>query len=592
MTYQGAAGGAKDGGAKHQRRARGLTELTALFAALLRRCLAPLLLLLALTLLWGPLLLMAVQIVERLAHKPALLAHALPLDPVRATLFKNTVQLGILTTIGALVLGVPCAVALVRGGRITRLVVALGCALPLALPPIVPASLAVPLTFAPGRDSPLYPPVLLAAPVLAASFYPLVAFALAAALRALPAEAEDAARLCGGDLSVWRGVLFPLLRPALSGAAGLVFAFSLWEMGAPDLLNLPTYAVQIYRDWNGGVLTEDATLAALDAFPLAVLGAVALWFALRALRFYEKLRASDAAHRHPGARRAAQGARSGVVTALSALAWLVVAVSPGVIIVWLAHVAGGLRGASAAWNEVTQFAGEELFTTLQWAPLGALLALAWAFCLVAPRRLGQLVPRKRGLTLAGWWRWGLLLPMLCPPVTLGLAMATFWNFPLTASQPNAPAYALQDTVGYALGSGGMTLVGYVTRFLPAAAWLLGEATARVPRENLEAAQSLGADEGFAARTILLPLLLPALAGAGAVLGALCVGELTVTVLVAQAGGQPLTIPLFNFMHAGEADLVAALSLALFAAGALLMAGFALLFAACEAVRHRLARRSY
>jgi ABC-type spermidine/putrescine transport system permease subunit II len=67
----------------------------------------------------------------------------------------------------------------------------------------------------------------------------------------------------------------------------------------------------------------------------------------------------------------------------------------------------------------------------------------------------------------------------------------------------------------------------------------------------------------AARKILWPLLQPALYGTMILLWALCAGELTVSILVNQPGGQTLPKPIFNLMHIGESERVAALSLTLF-----------------------------
>ncbi|MDQ3813554.1 MAG: iron ABC transporter permease, partial [Armatimonadota bacterium] len=91
---------------------------------------------------------------------------------------------------------------------------------------------------------------------------------------------------------------------------------------------------------------------------------------------------------------------------------------------------------------------------------------------------------------------------------------------------------------------------------------------------LDAARASGASEARAARTILAPLLSPALLGNFALVWALCAGELSTSVLINQPGGQTLPVPIFNLMHIGSEAEVAALSLTLAA-----MSGGVLLFAA-------------
>ena len=110
----------------------------------------------------------------------------------------------------------------------------------------------------------------------------------------------------------------------------------------------------------------------------------------------------------------------------------------------------------------------------------------------------------------------------------------------------------------------MMLIGYAAHFAPLAIWILWEASRRVDDELLEAAQNSGATPLQARRTILWPLLRPASASTVVLLWALCAGELTVSILVNQPGGQTLPKPIFNLMHIGESDAVAALSLTLVA----------------------------
>lgn len=515
---------------------------------------------LALLFLWAPLCILGWSVAKAVFAAPALLRFALPTTPLRWELLLNTVELGIGTVALSLLLGLPVAITLARGPNWLRALVAVGSALPLALPPILPATLLVPLTFAPGADASKISPALIASPALAAWLYPLVGFGVASALRCLPPESEEAARAFGSEWHAWRRVIIPTLKPAIFGTAGLCFAFSLWEMGAPDLLNLQTYAVQIHRDWNAGNLGDNAVLPALDALPLVLLGALALWPAFSALRFYERLRAGSS-----NAPKRATPSYGTIERSANALSLITIILSPGLILGAMLRHAGTFSG-SGAWARAGELSRPELLTTLSLAPLSALLLVAWAFAIAARARLHNANYASRKSGHAG--RVLLVFPLLCPPMTLALALIGLWNAPMRNG------FALQDAATW-LGSGGMTVVGYLARFLPPACWMMSEAAARVPDDALEAAESLGASPNRVARGVLLPLMLPALSALGAVMGALCVGELTVSVLVANAGGQPLTVPLFNFMHIGEEDVVAAISLWLFGVGALTMAGFAL-----------------
>ena len=75
----------------------------------------------------------------------------------------------------------------------------------------------------------------------------LVMLATAAALGRLEPAWEDAARLAGaGSISIWRSLIWPLIRPTAARAAALVFPLALLEPGATLILGLRrTLAFQI-----------------------------------------------------------------------------------------------------------------------------------------------------------------------------------------------------------------------------------------------------------------------------------------------------------------------------------------------------------
>ena len=238
---------------------------------------------------------------------PAQILEALPLRPLQRSLVFNSLLLSALCGAFSLLFGIPAALALARGPRKARPLIALLTALPLALPPTLMATAWLEITRTPparslaslAAERPLpIAPVFIAAPILALCFFPIVSFALAAALRALPTEIEEAARLFGSRRqAIWR-VYGPLLWPALLGASGLCGALALWEMGAPDLLDARTYSVEIYRAHQRRRRSEFGCVArrANDVCSARF----SCWPALRALRFYDKVGQGSATSETPG----------------------------------------------------------------------------------------------------------------------------------------------------------------------------------------------------------------------------------------------------------------------------------------------------
>ena len=97
----------------------------------------------------------------------------------------------------------------------------------------------------------------------------LVALSTARAFDAMDPEWRAAARLAGaGRFATWRGVIWPIVRPAAARAAAVAFALALLEPGVPILLGLRrTLAFQIVESATGR-----------DPFP-----ATAIWAAMAAV---------------------------------------------------------------------------------------------------------------------------------------------------------------------------------------------------------------------------------------------------------------------------------------------------------------------
>lgn len=500
-------------------------------------------------------------------HQPRLLWEILPLRPLQRSLFFNSVFLALLTGFLSALFGIWPALALTRGPKIMRPVVAFFCALPLVLPPTLMAMAWLEVSHRPparamaafAAEKPLpINGVFVASPVLAFCFFPIAAFALAFAFQSLPGSSEEAAHLYGDGRQAIARFYWPLLRPAIFGAMGVCGAMAMWEMGACDLLDANTYSVEIYRALSAG---GDDITAALRSVPMLLIGLLLLWPALRALRFYQQtdnfLR-SDSLLNKAG------------FLALG-LSFLIFAVAPCGPIYVYARQTGGLR----IFGEVWSVNREELNNTILLSSLAAPLIAAIAFGAVTSWRFWSARWQKMALATG-------VLPLLFPPITLGVALIGFYNrdaFALVYGGLPNTGNDFFDVITGNIARYGMMLIGYAARFLPLALWILWEAARRVDQGLIEMSQNMGASPTRTQRSILWPLIFPACAATGILLWALCAGELTVSILVNQPGGQTLPKPLFNLMHIDEKDAVAALSLTLFGLCALIFmlgaAGFGL-----------------
>ncbi|MBV9866939.1 MAG: iron ABC transporter permease [Abitibacteriaceae bacterium] len=531
-----------------------------------------------------PLALYGMALWDVISHQPARLLEALPLQLLPRTLFFNTLALGGLTGLLSILLGIPVAIALARGPRPLRPLFTFLCAMPLALPPTLAASAFLEITRTPPARSlaslaaskPLsVSTVLITSFVLALCYFPVVAFPTFAALRAIPQEIEEAARLFGRSWEVWRHVLWPLLSPAIYGGAGIVCALAMWEMGAPDLLDVRTYSVQIYRDLNAPDNLDPqgkAVKAALAGLPMLALGCLALFPAARALRFYG---GNNLSGEVSTGEQTFEGTalpyhkREGRAAAL--LATLIFIASPTAILGVFISQLQKPHILYEMWNTNEP----EILNTFALASTATLGILLVSFAAATLWRGWPLWWRNVTVALA-------ITPLLVAPVMLGVALINFWNrdqFALIYGGLPDTGYPMIDILQEYSARYAMVIIGYAARFLPLSLFLLYEAVQRTDENLLEAAYNMGATPLQAAWAVLAPLARPALLSVAALVWALCAGELTTTVLINQPGGQTLPLPIFNQMHIGATAEVAALSLILatMSGGVLLLAALILRF---------------
>lgn len=494
-------------------------------------------------------------------------------SPVAGSLLRNTIFLGVFTSIGALILGAPLGIALCRTPRMLRAVFAVLCVMPLAVPPIVLATCWLQVSRTPPARSmaaiaatqPAHiNPVFLSACVLALCFFPIVALTVATTLRRLPHDAEDAARGFGGSVSTWNRVLVPQLLPAIWGALGAVFLLSLWEMGAPDLLDARTYSVEIYRN----LAADDAldmvgknARAALSSLPMILLSAPALWQVLRAIRHEWGRNTIESNIEYSNASVARH--ESVLVTVASLI---VLVLSPLLPLGVLAQAVGAtdpaLRIFAESWNDNSV----EIFNTLQLSTMCAAVSVFVAFLLALSWRTW--INRAQNFALICC-----VSPLLIAPILHGVALVSFWNtpqFPLVSGLMNESGLQVLDVFYDWCARFLMPLFGLLSRFVPLSILLLSVAARRTDNALFEAAQNLGATPTRASFDVLWRVLRAPMLGVFALIWALSGAELSVSVLTQQPGGQPLTLPIFQLMHIFVMDKVAALCLFLCGFSAFMM----------------------
>lgn len=341
--------------------------------------------------------------------------------------------------------------------------------------------------------------------VVSLSYFPLVYLPTVAALRRLDPSLEEVSTSLGhGSWATFGRVVLPAISTAVLGGSLLVGLHLLAEYGALQLLNYPTLTTAILAQYGTSFNGPQATLlaAVLVVFCLALLG---LELLLRRRRPHSRVGSGV----NRPAERVTLGRRTPLVLAvlvgLSALSLGVPLVS---LTRWL------LRGSSTALEigELSEATGTTLGLALTSGLVATAAALPVAWLAVRHRGwLTTLVERSAYTTSA------------LPGIVVALAL-------VTVSIRFVPG--IYQTLP-------LLVVGYVILFLPRALVAVRSTLELAPPVLEDVARSLGCTGPRAAARVTLPLILPGLGAAVALVSLAVATELTATLLLSPIGTSTL-----------------------------------------------------
>ncbi|QNG20308.1 iron ABC transporter permease [Rhodococcus triatomae] len=393
--------------------------------------------------------------------------------------------------------------------------------------------------------------------------YPLAYLVIAAALRRVPGDLEQAARISGA--SAWyalRTVTLPLLRPALLAAFTLTAVSNLADFGIPALVGLPeryvTLSTMVYRYIQSGTVDRPLEVVSTIGIALLVLAVLAVGvdrlLARRSWHLDGPVTAPQTlplgAARVPAAVIAWTAGSALTVLPILALATQALLPAPGVPLRWENLTLDSLVAATTAPG------------TLVGVKNSLFLAVGAAIvCTVLGLAVGVLTTRTRSRDNTA-----LTLVALLPQAVPGLVIAVGW---LIVGRYTG----LFDTRW-------IILCAYVTAFLAIVVQAVRAPLLSTPAALEEAARSAGASRMRALFDVPWRMTIPAALTGGVLVALTAVRELTMSVLLVAPGTQTLGVSIFNLQQAGDYNAAAALSLLVALVG---IAGLGL-FASSKAAR--------
>ena len=387
--------------------------------------------------------------------------------------------------------------------------------------------------------------------------YPIAMLIVSAALRRIPTDLEQAARVGGaGPVRALTSVTIPLLRPALLSSFVLIAVGNLADFGIPSIIGLPerftTLATLVYRYLQSGTVEDPLAVVATIGVVLLILAVLALVADAMVGRRGWELDSSSAV-----VERVSLGRASGGLGVAMWLVVLLITVLP--LFALLTQTLLRAPGVPLTWDNLTLDHLVRALTTrnaLEGAANSVMLAImAAVICGVVGLAIGLLVARvpSRANRALGALA---VVPQAVPGIVIAVAWLVL-----------APALGLFNTPW-------LILAAYVTSFTALVVQAVAAPLSSTPTSAEEAARIGGATRVRALIDISCRMAAPAALSGAVIVAVTAVRELTLSVLLLSPGAQTLGVAIFSFQQAGAFSTAAAWSLIVAVLG-LAVIGFAI-----------------
>lgn len=448
--------------------------------------------------------------------------------------------------------------------------------IPMMIPPHVTA---IAWTQALGPSSPLLSAVGLSPPIgtphplygrggvialLAVQHMPLVFLVVLAALRALPREMAEAARVSGaGTIRLLTRIILPLLVPSLLAAYALAFVSALGNFGIPALLGIPgrytTLPVLIWQrlsSFGPSMLADVAVMSALMALIAIALVLVQTWLAGRS-------RVALIGLPQPPLRlylgRTRPLAEASMILLVLIILGLPMAALIGTSLVPTYGVVLSMQTITLANFEqvlLRQAVTGRAFLNSTIAAGVAALILAGLGVLLAKATSG---PSSPGRSLGRFVSMLAETAYAIPGIVISIAFILTFLRPLPLV-----GVSIYNTLS-------LIVLAYLCAFFAVALKPISAACLQLDPALDEAARVAGAGWSMRMRRIFLPLVAPAAAAGGMLVFLTAYNEITVSALLWSSGTETIGTVIYSYENGGYTVLAAAMSTVTVVATVTLMA---------------------
>ena len=449
-------------------------------------------------------------------------------DQRHLILAQNSLLLAAATTLFAVMIGVPFAFLCQRTLFFGRRLFTILYLTPLLIPPYIQAIAWTRAWSWFGNYLPfdiynIYGAIL----VLTLCYFPFVTLMTLTGLKSIDRPMEESSLLHHGAFRTLTGVSLPLCLPHICCGALFVFIFAIIDFGVPDIFRLKVYPIEIFIQFSA---FYDDKSAALLSYPLIIITVLCVIGLNRLMK--------NRAFINLGAGRekpiSYDLGRYQILA--SGFCALVIGLAVMVPIASLIRDAGAL----ANYTRALSTSADQIVYSMVLATLGGLATVSLAF------PISYMIERS-GEKHSGILELASLIPFAVPAITLGIGMIKVWN---------------RTGIDVIYTSSVIIMLGFVARYIPFAVRLASAGLKQISPGLEESARMSTGSWARVMRKIVLPLCSPSLMAGFFITFVLSLGELGTTLLVIPPGRESISLKIYNLMHYGAEQMVAALALIL------------------------------
>jgi iron(III) transport system permease protein len=444
------------------------------------------------------------------------------------SLAKNSLLLAVGTTVCSLIIGVPLGFFIGKTDLLSRKVFGTLYLIPILIPPYIHAIVWTRLdALIPDSFSLDIYNVFGAVWVLTLAYFPFVTLTTISGLSGVDRGMEESSLLYHPPLRTVRKVTFPLVVPHILCGALFVFIFSIIDFGVPDLFRIRVYPVEIFIHFSA---LYDEKAASLLSYPLILVTLLAV--------LLQKYHMRQRSYVNLGAGRGQPiryilGKGNPPAFLFSFVVLSLAVVLPVIV---LFRESGSLQNYARVFTTSV----DQISYSLLLATLGGLFTVALAF------PVSHLIERT-GRKGTAFLEYMSVIPFAIPPTILGVGLIKVWN---------------RQWIDLIYNSSIIVVLAYVAHCIPFAIRLTSSGVKQLSPSLEEVGHLHSSSRGKVMRKILLPLCTPSLAVGFFITFVLSFGDLGTTLLVIPPGRETIPVKIYNLMHYGAEQMVAALCLML------------------------------